>query len=186
MIEEVSRSTSRNKHYLLQDKIPFQRGRSWKCQMSERYQAAVTLSLPHIFLQSKHGTRSRPTWVGQVSTHFTLPLEVGGMGGRNDNKLKNNILQLHTWTSKTTFSIPPCFFSSHWLHFFERQRRGSTIGSWVMFAIHIKILAGKACNINSKIFLAAFKKPYYYISRWVVLLLCFVFRTLGEYWLNLG
>ena len=48
-----------------------------------------------------------------------------------------------------------------WLHFFERQSGGSTIGIWIMFAKHIKILAGKTHNINTKIFLVTFKKSYY-------------------------
>lgn len=53
------------------------------------------------------------------------------------------------------------FFSSHWFHFFERQSGGGTFGIWVMFAKNIKILAGKAHNINTKIFLVTFKKSYY-------------------------
>ena len=93
--EDASRSTSGNMHCLLLSKMSFQRGRSQQCLMSERHQAAVTLSLPPICYWPKQDTWSRPISVMQESPHFPWRLGVA-LGGRSGDKLNNNLLQLHT------------------------------------------------------------------------------------------
>lgn len=75
MEEEASRNTSRNMHYLLQFKTPFQIGGSQQCQMSEGYQAIVTLSFPPTFHWPElNAGKANISWAGRS----ILPLDAGG------------------------------------------------------------------------------------------------------------
>lgn len=85
----------------------------------------------------------------------------GWWGGRSGDKLNNNLLQLHAWTLKATFSTPPWFFRSHWLHFFKRQSGRSSLAFESCWRN-----TGKTHDINNKIFSATFKKSIKLIDRW--------------------